>query len=82
MNDFIMHSENLCDSMMKDYINSKHYGEMEDHAIARIEHFRKDLTDRQCKEFNQIIDEVNTIDSEYAYECFKAGVKVSRSFDF
>lgn len=42
----------------------------------------KDLTDRQCKEFNQIIYEVNSIDSKYAYECFKAGVKVSRSFDF
>lgn len=41
MNDFIMHSANLCDSMMKGYINSNYYGQMEDHAIARMERFRK-----------------------------------------
>lgn len=59
--------------MMKGYIDSKHYGEREEHAIARVECFRKELTDRQCKVFNQIIDEVNSNNSVYAYECFKAG---------
>lgn len=61
MGGFGVQSEILCDGMMETYINSNRYGTMEDHAIARIEKFRKGLNDNQCKEFNQIIDEVNII---------------------
>ena len=43
--------------------------------------FRNSLNDRQRIEFNQIMDEVNCIDSQYAYECFRAGVRAIRSFD-
>lgn len=82
MKDFIIHLESLCDSMMNGYINSNYYGKMEEHIIARMENYRKKLTDEQCKEFNQIIDEVNSVDSKYAYECFRAGVKVNGNFDF
>lgn len=78
MNDFIMHSENLCDSMMKGYINSNYYGKMEDHAIARMERFRKDLTDRQCKEF---IENVNYLGNLQLLEATPNEEKNNKDFD-
>ena len=81
MENFRRPSKDLCDSMMNDYVQSKQYIDMEDHAIAKMKSFRNSLNDRQRIEFNQIMDEVNCIDSQYAYECFRAGVRAIRSFD-
>ncbi len=81
MENFRIQSKDLCDSMMNDYVQSKQYIDMEDHAIAKMKSFRNSLNDRQRIEFNQIMDEVNCIDSQYAYECFRAGVRAIRSFD-
>jgi hypothetical protein len=59
MGGFRIQSNDLCDSMMNDYVQSKHYTDMEDYAIARMKNFRNNLNDRQRCEFNQIMDEVN-----------------------
>lgn len=59
----------LCDTLMQNHapaVNAK----IEDEIVQ----FRASLRPEQRKQFNDILDLVNSSDSEYAYEAFKCGI--------
>ena len=60
----------LCDTLMQN-----HAPAVTAKLADAIVPFRASLTPEQRKQFNDILDLVNSADSEYAYEAFKCGMK-------
>ena len=64
---------NAADLAMSDYILSESCQNGEDTIILMIETLRKDLGVDQRQSLNRLLDYMNQIDSEFAYEAYYRG---------
>lgn len=64
----------LCDKMMRSYIDTKQNADEQDAIIDKLSYLRESLNQEQKQLLNQLLDNINGSDSKFAYEAFLQGV--------